>query len=231
MNDFSLEGDMIRLRDGAFFEVKGFSHPSNGVVAFPRYIPSNLLSLEELPPQDRFSPRYRRSEKDREYRKIYDIGKKFLILQHLYPSLIPLKHPRYSFAIPQVPMHLIQQHLHPEDVIGLYTQNFQDKSHSTPTALQDAVEFCQLLSEESGVSLKNLGITGSCLGGLDQLTSDIDIIVYGYDASLKIREYLYKTFRHFSQDPLSQKIHPYTSDDLSILYSLRVPGKHISMSQ
>ncbi|MHA1519413.1 MAG: hypothetical protein ACTSRK_04450 [Promethearchaeota archaeon] len=231
MDDFSLEGDLIRLRDGAYFEVKGFSHPSNGVVAFPRYIPSNIILKKEMFPQEKISPRYRRSEKDREYRKIYDIGKKFQILQKLYTSSIPLKHPNYSFSIPQVPNHLIQQHLHPEDVIDLYSKRFHNNSQSTPTALKEAIKFCQHLSDVSGVSLNNFGITGSCLGGLDQPSSDIDIIIYGYDAASKIREYIYAIFSQSSQECLSQKIRQYTSDELPALYSLRVPEKHISMSQ
>ncbi|MHA1674692.1 MAG: hypothetical protein ACTSYI_13820, partial [Promethearchaeota archaeon] len=78
---------------------------------------------------------------------------------------------------------------------------------------------------------KKFGITGSCLGGLEQPSSDIDIIIYGYGASLKVRGYLYTTFRNFSPEQRSQKIRPYTSDELPDLYSLRVPGKHISMSK
>ncbi len=234
MDDFSLEGDLIRLRDGAFFEVKGFSHPSNGVVALPRYIPSDLIPQDELTHLEKFLPRYRKSEKDqedREYRKIYDIGKKFQILRQLYTKSIPIKHPRYTFLIPQVPTDLIQDYLHPEDVIGSYSKLPQDKDETTTNALRDAVEFCQHLSKESGAPLMKLGITGSCLGGLDQPTSDIDIIVYGYGTSLKIREYLYTTFRNFSPEQRSQKIRPYTSEELPALYSLRVPGKHISMSK
>ncbi|MHA1673133.1 MAG: hypothetical protein ACTSYI_05845, partial [Promethearchaeota archaeon] len=191
MDDFCLEGDLIRLRDGAFFEVKGFSHPSNGVVALPRYIPSDLISKEELTHLEKFSPRNRNSENNREYRKIYDIGKKFQILHQLYTKSIPITHTRYTFSIPQVPKELIQDYLHPEDVIGLYSKLTDYGKHSTPAALQDAVEFSKHLSEETGVPLKKFGITGSCLGGLEQPSSDIDIIIYGYGASLKVRGYLY----------------------------------------
>lgn len=240
---YCLEGDFIELRDGSFFEVKGFDHPKNGVIAFPRYVPLELFQrspqFKNLLDTEGIILRSLTPESDAKYVKITSLSSKFEVLSQLYPD-ISLSHPHYSFPIPQVPAALIVRHLQPEN---FFISNLASK-HSQSTlllsdsleenSLKPALEFLQLLAEETSSPLENFGITGSTLLGLHLPTSDLDLIVYGYATSLKVRDFLYKCYNNYSSshaDTSSHPISPYTSSQLHDLYLLRVPSAHIPFFQ
>ncbi|MHA1775305.1 MAG: hypothetical protein DRO88_05070 [Promethearchaeia archaeon] len=255
-----LEGDFIELYDGSFFEVKGFQHPNGQVVALPRYL--SLDRIRELTIQQQkewlfSSPRRKKKHTDGQetvYYKIKGLKEKFEILPILFPE-IQLKHPERDFFLPTVPYGMIKEHYRPENKIKSLFSYYMSESNDqlTPDStngnnsslLQDGRDFIQVLCDLTGLSLDSFGITGSCLVGLENQNSDLDLIIYGFSAGQKVRKALFdiisqsiKKFAGHHNSKISEKIkkdsleiRPFTTNELRSLYNYRVPTKHYQFNR
>ena len=67
------EGELIENKDGIIFDVKGLIHPTNKIIAFPRFIPTTKGN---------------RTRKKLSYNKIYNLKERFEFLKEKFPELI-----------------------------------------------------------------------------------------------------------------------------------------------
>ncbi len=190
------EGDFIETFEGLIFDVKGLVHPPSRVIAYLRYF------------EDASGGRMREG---RRYAKVYSLDDREKILRGKYPHYIYYD---YVFGewLEGVPNRLIKRHYKP-------TQKTLDilKKQNPSNIETQALKLIQAIHDSSGVSLKNLGISGSILVDLCTSGSDIDIIVYGKKNCLSVHESL-KILLSGRKSGFS----PYGLNDLKRLYDFRL---------
>ena len=81
-----------------------------------------------------------------------------------------------------VPVNSIQRHYHPRQVLE---EILASSSHDP--VLMDLKHLCRLLAEKD-FNLKQLGITGSCLLGLQKHSSDLDFVCYQRSDFMRLRQ-------------------------------------------
>jgi len=188
------EGDFLESAEGMIFDVKGLVHPPGRVVAFVRYMP------------DVDGTRVREG---RRYRKVYELDDRYKFLETNYPEYI-VHDGVFDEDIIEVPIDRISRVYRP-------LEKTEALIHSqTRTRLeQKAVEMMATLSEVSGVSLGDFGLTGSILVGLAESASDIDLVIYGSEKSCRVRESLRKLLEE------EEAFCPYSDSILLNLYKTR----------
>ena len=122
------EGDLIKTKSNVVFDVKGFVHPPNKVIAFPRFIPS---------------PQGTRQGKDALYGKVYSLGDRFKYLQENHPDLI-IFDPVFGETMCEVPMEQIAKHYQPTEKL---TELRQTKNLSILE--NKALQLATILKEKS----------------------------------------------------------------------------------
>lgn len=171
-----IEGDFVEDVNNIIFDVKSLEHPPTRVIAFPRYIP------------DKKGDRVRKVN-NRKYAKIYDLNlrytymKKFLRKYLVYDEI-------FDMELCEIPRSNIIRHYKPVNKLKELISNIGFLDVTQRSALKLAL----MLSYESNVPLKNLGISGSIMVDLHKDDSDIDIIVYGTKESFRAIEVLRKFF-------------------------------------
>ncbi len=219
---YPIEGDFIESKSGHIFELKGFHQPQNRTIAFIRY------ALINKPPSLEIKRRTRINNFDCSldyYKKIYPLNEKFQYIQEKHPEYL-FSHPNYYFQLQAVPNSEIKEHFLPNK----FLQFLNNSKEILPSGsiLKDAFDLCYYLSENSGISYKYIGITGSLLVGLQNEESDIDLIVYGYENSINIRKVIKENFQNQDEK------HPlcaYSMDDYRELYKSRAKGSNISFQK
>ena len=206
--------DYLLTVENLFFCVVGYTHPPDKVVSYLKYAPI-------------------KEEKNKvAYKRIL----KYYTISCLKDSLNYLEknHPVYvcydkisGLKFSSVPILNIKKHFCPEKKVEeLLSKNRKDELELK------AAKIVLSLADESGVSLKYFGITGSILIGLHHPKfSDVDITVYGKNNSLKLKETmlgLYKSktsiFKKFSGECLKNwcndkaKLYPLTFTEAENLY-------------
>ncbi len=152
------EGDLIRTKDNVIFDVKGLVHPSDKIIAFPRYIPS---------------PEGQRGQGGNLYGKVYNLAERFQYLQRYSPNLI-VADPVFGEALCEVPVGNIVEHYMPIKKLATLR-----KSSNLAELERKAFSLAKTLKERANIPWSSLGISGSIMAGLFTLQSDIDPIVYG----------------------------------------------------
>ncbi len=185
------EGDFIETREGMIFDVKGLIHPPGKVVAFVRYIPS--LDGE-------------RSRDAHRYRKVYDLAERFAFIRENYPQYL-VYDSVFGEELMEVPV---------EQVARLYqpTRGLAElRSRTTLNSLEKRfIEFADSVADGASVPRGSLGVSGSTLVGLASSSSDLDLLVYGVDGSLRVNDFLKeqleedKRFKKYGLDAL-RKLH------------------------
>ena len=168
------DGEAVLTREGFLFYVFGYEHPPDRVIAFLKYIPTEYSGLFPLRYLDRrWSMRgisLSRPEKlytPENYSKIIETFKENFP-EYLY--LCPMR----SKLLLSVPKDRIKEVFIPRiQLRKILQKNDRD-------GLQElAVEFIDLLSEESGLPSDSFGIHGSLSLGMHSSLSDIDLVIYG----------------------------------------------------
>lgn len=152
----AMEGDFIETDEGLLFDVKGFYHPQDRIIAFLRYYPA--------------SGGGRRRGKVG-YEKVYDFDERNRYLQRHFPH--------HLYDDPELGRI---QAVHHTRVARLYDPRrfLLTLANREMIPLERiSFNFCTLLSKTSRVPLSSFGISGSLLVGLSEKNSDIDIVVYG----------------------------------------------------
>jgi len=159
------EGDLIEAFDGALFDVKGFVHPPNKLIAFIRYVPD---------------PTGDRKRDGVTYRKVYALSERYALLKRAFPQYL-VYDPVFDELLCEVPIEDVKKHYQPINHLeGLRHKGASDETERL------ALTFIELLKDNMRVPWRKLGISGSILVGLHTSTSDIDPIIYGSESCRKV---------------------------------------------
>ncbi|MEM2849859.1 MAG: nucleotidyltransferase domain-containing protein [Candidatus Bathyarchaeia archaeon] len=183
------EGDFLETLEGFIFDVKGFSHPPDKIIAYLRYVP------------DEFGSRVRLGAK---YRKVYRLKDREDFLRKNAPIYI-FRSPVFNMEVQGVPLDRIKRIYNPQlKVKQLIELGVKDSIE------REALEFVKLLSVKSGAPIESMGLSGSLLVNLHNENSDIDLIVYGGENSLKV----YRALGELMNE--QGEVKPYNFDELAV---------------
>ncbi|MEM1677722.1 MAG: hypothetical protein QXV81_04650 [Ignisphaera sp.] len=213
--------DFIESREGLLFAVIGNTHPVDRIIAYLKYIPGYQSNIRV-----KWSRNGLQFGRILPYYSAIGVAQTMDFLRRNYPHYIVFDKYR-SIELIEVPRSHINRHYRPEERLRELLSGSRDLLE------EQVVELVTRISEESGVSLNNFGITGSILLKIHNLTySDIDLIVYGIENSYRVRE----TIKNLLNTPNSGfyrpvgealeewardivKIHPLSIEEARLLYS------------
>jgi hypothetical protein len=168
------DGGYVETVDGLIFEVRGYVHPADRIIAFLTYVP------------DTSGNRVKGSTK---FRRIYDLQEIFEYLKNRHPQYLFFDRVRQRI-MQGVPRSVVKQIYHPQEKIRMLAKR-GPKNEIETTALK----FATAIAENSEIPIDSIGLSGSVLVGLYTKSSDVDLVIYGeenghraYDALRKMRE-------------------------------------------
>jgi predicted nucleotidyltransferase len=168
------DGDTFVTQEGFIFNVFGYEHPPNRVFAFLKYIPARFKALFNID----FLERTWKYEKAELFRaeKLYTAKNYQTFLETLRKNLPDYVYfcPFRGKAVISVPFALIKKAYVPRDCLSALI-----KLEHKDGLQKKTLDFISLLSNESGVAMKDFGVHGSIALGMHGPKSDIDIVVYG----------------------------------------------------
>lgn len=192
--------DHVETLDGMVFTVVGNVHPPGRVLAYLKY--------------RRLDGGYKRVL---ERYSMMDLEATLRLLSEEAPQHL-FRDERLGFEFSAPMKTMIKRHLKPEARLGWILSRGGDKLESL------AGELASRLSGMSGVDPGCFGVTGSILLGIHhQLFSDLDLTVYGRDASLRVMEAL-KGMAHWGGWGFGR----FSLEDLRAIYSERGLGSALS---
>lgn len=190
------EGDYIEDYRRLIFDVKGLVHPSDKVIAFPRFVPDSDG---------------KRERKGMGFRKVYNLSERYKLLEERCPHYL-ISDPVFGERLCEVPTRDIRRYYNPVNCL----QEFRDSSQLDDLEA-DALLFIVSLQRHSDVSWDKLGISGSLLAHLHTPKSDIDPIVYGENNCLRVYEALKSAMKEDKG-----LVKAYTYGELLSLYNFRL---------
>ncbi|MFX0037814.1 MAG: nucleotidyltransferase domain-containing protein [Promethearchaeota archaeon] len=198
----AIEGDYLETKENnLIFDVKGLLHPNDYIICFLRFFPH---------------PNGERERNGINFKKIYGLGERYNLLRKKYPNYI----------IFSKELDLEVQGVKNDEIQKVYTPRncFKDisKKNKLSNSERNSKDLCDLFITEGKISEKSIGITGSIMVNLNTEDSDIDIIIYGTETSLKFQEKLKEIFLK------SSNFRKYTMDEYKSHYSWRVGGSDVS---
>ena len=162
------EGDYIQTSEGLLFAVKGSKHSEGLVVGILRYLPD--------PDGDRVLD-------DVKYKRVYDISSTTDYLRENHKEYINYI-PRIGKELQSVPVSKIVQYYEPRERLNGILANPESEVELV------LADFVNALSEKSGISSGNFGVSGSLLVDLQTEGSDIDLNVYCKDETHRVYDAL-----------------------------------------
>ncbi|MHC1590994.1 MAG: hypothetical protein ACXQS8_02840 [Candidatus Helarchaeales archaeon] len=204
MHIHAREGDFIETVDGLIFDVKGFIHPRDRVIAYLRYHP------------DPNGPRVRKNVR---YKKIYSLNDRFQFLKNHYPRYL-FNDPTIGKVVQAVPHDRIRKVHEPH----VYLERILKKPRNRYE--RNVLDFVHQIQDESGIFTLDMGISGSPMVGLNQPDSDIDLIIYGTENAKRVYQALH---RLFSDDSIP--IRAYNLKELRKLYEFKSQDTKISFEK
>ena len=196
-----IEGDYLQTKKNClYFDVKGLHQPNDRKICFIRFYPSKNGD---------------RIKKGKRYKKIYDLEKRYSFLKEFYPQ--------YLFYSKEWDMEL--QAVRNEDIKYIYNPRIYFQSLHSKRKLSPIEEIskslCELFIDEGRIPDDAIGITGSQMVGLNKENSDIDLIIYGTQNSLKLQKSLKLIFN------APNKCRMYNKEEYIKHYNWRVGGSDI----
>lgn len=167
--------DFLETEEGSFFCVAGYLHPFDKITAYLKYSPvtegkwrkGTTAFRRELP-----------------YYHVFSVSKTIEYLKKNFPQYVHFC-PVRQIEMSMVPKKFIKQYYEPEKRMNHLFSSPQDELEEKVAA------FAQDIMDETGIPLTFLGITGSILIGLHNPSfSDIDLIVYGKENSVTLKNVL-----------------------------------------
>jgi predicted nucleotidyltransferase len=189
------EGDLIQTSDGVMFDVKGLVHPTDKVVAFPRYIPTKEGT---------------RGHGRNLYSKVYNLAERFQYLQKYAPQLIVLD-PIFGETVCKVPITDIVKHYEPVKTL----KRLRERKRLEELE-RKAVTLAETLREAADIPWSSIGVSGSIMAGLFTLQSDIDSLVYGAENCRRAYAALERLLKEEGS-----RFKPYSRDELRTLFDFR----------
>ena len=168
--------DFLETVDGLLFCVVGYLHPPDRVTAYLKYVP------EEGGKWSRGETGYTRVLP---YYHVSQVENTYEYLREEYPNY--LYHcPIRNITISSVPKEDVETHFQPRKRLASIIE--EGPKDDLEYRLRDLVT---ILTGLSGLRLGDLGVTGSILTGSHSPEfSDMDLTVYGAEASLRLKEAL-----------------------------------------
>jgi len=203
--DKGIEGDYIETKEtNLFFDVKGLLHPNDRKICFLRFYPH---------------PEGDRIRKGAKFKKVYNLDERYSLLKKFFP--------KYSFNSKELDIKI--QGVYNNDIKEIYTprdclQELSEKENLSKVE-KCSKNLCELFINKGNIPRDSIGITGSVMIGLNKEDSDIDIIIYGTETSLKFQEKLIDIFRE------SNQLRMYNLEDYKSHYTWRVGGSDISFKE
>ncbi|MHA2283397.1 MAG: nucleotidyltransferase domain-containing protein [Promethearchaeota archaeon] len=200
-----IEGDYIETKKTSLiFDVKGLLHPHDRKICFLRFYPH---------------PEGDRVRKGVKFKKVYNLDERYSLIKNFFP--------KYSFYSKELDIKI--QGVYNNDIKKIYTprdclQNLIEKDDLSNVEKRSK-NFCELCIKKGDLSKDSIGITGSIMVGLNKEDSDIDIIIYGTETSLKFQEKLIDMFGE------SNQFRRYNLDEYKSHYNWRVGGSDISFKE
>jgi hypothetical protein len=165
--------DFVETVDGQFFCVVGYLHPPQGYTAYLKYIPSQ---------DGRWGRGTRRYTRILPYYHVSQVENTYSYLKTNFPDYIfdcPVRGITTSF----VPLQKVAKYYDPYTVLNSINEN----GPRDPLE-KKLLTLVEIFSHNIGSS-DCFGVTGSILIGIhNPLFSDIDVIVYGSEASRKLKK-------------------------------------------
>ncbi|MFQ6053656.1 MAG: hypothetical protein ACE5OO_05460, partial [Candidatus Bathyarchaeia archaeon] len=168
--------DFIETVEGLLFCVVGYLHPPDRYTAYLKYVPAPSGKWR------RGETRYARAIP---YYHVTQVENTYSLLRERYPEYL-FSCPVRNITVSSVPHPRVETYYHPRSRLRSILN----------TGAGDALEkklidLVTLLSDLAGLGVEDLGVTGSLLtGSHDVRFSDIDLTVYGLDASRRLKEAL-----------------------------------------
>ena len=166
--------DFLETEEGMFFCVAGYLHPPDRITGYLKYTPvtegkwkkGNIAFRRELP-----------------YYHVFSVSKTIEYLKDHYPQYVHYC-PVRQIEMSMVPRSCIKSYYEPEKRLLQLVSSPRDELEMKVASFAQDIK-------ESGIPLRFLGITGSILIGLHNISfSDIDLIVYGKENALTLKNCL-----------------------------------------
>jgi hypothetical protein len=168
------DGDTFVTQEGFIFNVFGYEHPPNRVFAFLKYIPAKFKALFNI---DFLERAWKYGETDLfRAEKLYTAKNYQTFLETFnknFPDYVYFC-PFRQKAVISSRFALIKKIYVPQDCLSeLIKVEHKDSLQKT------TLGFISMLSNKSGIAVKDFGVHGSIALNMHTAKSDIDIVVYG----------------------------------------------------
>ncbi len=199
-----IEGDYIETKNNSLiFDVKGLLHPNDRRICYVRFVPDL---------------KGKRVRKGINYRKIYDLEDRFRYLEKYYPKYI-----FYSDVL-----DLRVQGVKIGDIKSIYNPRtyFSELKEKKVPSKSELIskELCKLFIQKGKLPEDSIGVSGSQMVGLSEEDSDIDVIIYGTQASIEFQEQLKEILN------TSYNCRKYNLEEFKEHYTWRVGGSGINFN-
>ena len=196
---------MLETSDGLIFDVKGFLHPSDRVIAYLRYYPDARGSRQKAGVR---------------YHRVYDLDERTKLLKKRWPLYLhnSIVLHRQVQAVPN--RRIKRQYLPLKMIAELQERRDLDQLESL------ALDMAQVLASEAPIPLSKIGLSGSILVGLHTSQSDIDLMIYGLESARVCYQRLTNLINTRSSD-----FSPLESTELQSLYIQRVPAMNVPFAK
>lgn len=170
--------DYIETPENLFFTVVGNVHPQDYVIAYLKYIPS---------PDGKWGSGDKKFKRALPYYTIPMLLDTISYLKQHYPKYVKF-FDELEIEMSVVPKSRVFKHYKPEEELQRIIERPRDQLEVM------VAELAQIIADEAGITINDLGITGSVLIGIHRPFSDIDLVVYGRESALKVRDALRKLY-------------------------------------
>ena len=169
--------DFIQTVDDHLFCVVGYLHPPDGYTAYLKYVPS---------PDGKWGKDGQRYSRTLPFYHVSQVENTYRYLKEKYPKYL-YDCPVRNITISWVPKSHVKQYYYPVEKL----HEIRARGANDPLE-EKLLDLTVIIEKKTGIN-NSLGVTGSILTGTHNPSfSDIDLTVYGHDASMRLIEALWK---------------------------------------
>jgi len=176
--------DFVSTPEDLFFCVVGNTHPKDRVIAYLKYMPDERGKWGRKKRYERVLRSYTTPS----------VQETLQILEKRYIKYV-YRSKALSIRISAVPLRFVKVHYKPEEMLARLLF-LSDEIKVLDPLERRVVDLVEMISSESGVDNRFLGVNGSVLLGIhNPAFSDIDLTVYGYENTLRVKETLKSLYK------------------------------------
>jgi predicted nucleotidyltransferase len=165
--------DFVKTEENFLFCLIGYLHPRDRYTAYLKYVPH---------PEGKWGRKDLRFSRVVPYYHVSQIEKTYEYLGMNHPGYI-FDCPIRNITVSSVPLRKVKKIFRPRTRLKkIITEGYEDPLEKKLT------ELVEKILDYSGLKIRDVGITGSILTGIhDPRFSDIDLTVYGLEATLNLK--------------------------------------------